>query len=48
MENYGIYCGHLENYTTIWYALLSFGNVVIIWYIFQRFWYIVSRKIWQP
>jgi hypothetical protein len=25
-----------------------FGNSVVIWYIFSPFWYIVSRKIWQP
>jgi hypothetical protein len=21
---------------------------LVLWYIFPRFWYIVSRKIWQP
>jgi hypothetical protein len=31
-----------------WYNLRPFGNFVVIWYIFHRFLYIVSRKIWQP
>jgi hypothetical protein len=29
------------------YSLFPFGNLVSIWYFFP-FWYIVSRKIWQP
>jgi hypothetical protein len=35
-------------FMVIWNILRPFGNVVIIWYIFPRFWSIVSRKIWQP
>jgi hypothetical protein len=34
MENVGISNGHLEYFTAIWYILWSFGNVVIIWYIY--------------
>jgi hypothetical protein len=34
MENVGIFYGHLEYFTAIRYILWSFGNVVIIWYIF--------------
>jgi hypothetical protein len=34
----------LEHITVIWYILWLFGNLVAIWY----FWFIVSRKIWQP
>jgi hypothetical protein len=29
-------------------VLRPFGNLVAIWYLFPPFWYIVSRKIWQP
>jgi hypothetical protein len=48
MENDGIFNGHLEYFTVIWYILRPFGNVVVIWYThFPSFWYIVSRKIWQ-
>jgi hypothetical protein len=28
--------------------LWQFGNSVAIWYIFPRFWYFVSKTIWQP
>jgi hypothetical protein len=42
-----IWYGHLENFTTIWYTFGVFGTSLVIWYI-SPFWYIVSRKIWQP
>jgi hypothetical protein len=45
----GIFFGYFEYIT---YGLLvhfwPFGNLVTIWYLFPPFWYIVSRKIWQP
>jgi hypothetical protein len=44
VENYS----QLEYITAIWYTLRPFGPSVVIWYIFPPFWYIVSRKIWQP
>jgi hypothetical protein len=47
MENVVIYAGHLEYFTTIGYILWTFGNYVVIWYIFPL-WYIVPREIWQP
>jgi hypothetical protein len=37
MENAGIFYGHLEYFTVIWYILWPFGNVVVIWYIFHCF-----------
>jgi hypothetical protein len=37
VENAGIFYGHLEYFTVIWYILWPFGNVVAIWYIFSRF-----------
>jgi hypothetical protein len=48
MENVGIFYGYLENITAIWYILWPFGKLVIIWYFFSQFWFIVSKKIWQP
>jgi hypothetical protein len=33
MENAGIFYGHLEYFTVIWYILWPFGNVVVLWYI---------------
>jgi hypothetical protein len=54
LENVGIFHGHLEYITAIWYTYLmaiwnklrrismyilwSFGNFVLIWYIFPTFW----------
>jgi hypothetical protein len=43
----GIFYGHLENFTVIWYILWAFGNVVVIG-IFYRFWYIVPKKSGNP
>jgi hypothetical protein len=37
MESVGIFYGHLEYFTAFWYILCSFGDFVIIWYIFHRF-----------
>jgi hypothetical protein len=48
MENVATFYAHLKNIKVIWHFLWSFGNLVAVWYIFRRFWYIVSSKIWQP
>jgi hypothetical protein len=48
LEKIGIFFGHLENITSLCYILWQIGNFESIWYIFPPFWYIVSRKIWQP
>jgi hypothetical protein len=40
--------GRLEYIMALWYILWPFGNLVVIWYILSPFWYIGSRKIWQP
>jgi hypothetical protein len=37
MENIGIFYGHLEYFTAIWYILWPFGNVVVIWYLYIYF-----------
>jgi hypothetical protein len=42
MENVGIFCAHLEYISAI--RFLIYGHLVY----FFPFWYIVSRKIWQP
>jgi hypothetical protein len=44
MENTGIFCGHLEYFTVLWYILWTFGNVVVIWYIFPRFGILYKEK----
>jgi hypothetical protein len=45
----------LENFKAIWSVLLMFGTFyghlvyfVVILVYFPRFWYVVTRKIWQP
>jgi hypothetical protein len=54
MENVVMYILWLIGiFYAIWYIIWPLdtfcGNVVVIWYTyFSQFWYIVSRKIWQP
>jgi hypothetical protein len=49
MKSVGIFYGHLE-----YFVGKPFGIVLAIWQYcgnfayFPPFWYIVSRKIWQP
>jgi hypothetical protein len=47
MKKVGIFYGHLELITSIWYMLCPFSNLVANGYI-SRFWYFKCRKIWQP
>jgi hypothetical protein len=47
VEKAGIFFGPLEYIMAIWYISWLFGNLVAICF-FPPFWYIVSRKIWQP
>jgi hypothetical protein len=48
MENAGMFNGHLEYFTVIWYTLWPFGNVVIIWYIFPRFGTLSQERSGNP
>jgi hypothetical protein len=48
MENAGIFYGHLEWFTVIWYFLCPFGSVVVIWYIFPRFGTLCQEKSGSP
>jgi hypothetical protein len=48
MENAGIFYGHLEYFTVIWYILHPFVNVVIIWYIFPCFGTLCQEKSGVP
>jgi hypothetical protein len=48
IENEGIFCGHLEYFTTISYVLLTFGIFCGHLVNFPPFWYVVPSKIWQP
>jgi hypothetical protein len=44
MENLGIFLGHSVYFVyiiDIWHIFLTFG-------VFFPFWYILTRKIWQP
>jgi hypothetical protein len=48
MENVGIFYGHLRHITTTLYILWPFGIFCVnLVYIFP-FWYVATRKIWQP
>jgi hypothetical protein len=47
-ENAGIFYGHLEYFTVIWYILWTFGNVVVTWYIFPRFGILCQEKSGNP
>jgi hypothetical protein len=45
---FGIFYGHLDYFTAIWYTLWSFGNVVTIWYIFHHFEILRQEKSGNP
>jgi hypothetical protein len=48
LRSFGIFYGHLESFTVIWYILWLFGNVVVIWYIFPRFGILCQEKSGNP
>jgi hypothetical protein len=55
MEDFGIFYGRLVYFVAVRYILWPFGifcgrlvYFMVIWYIFFTFWYVVTRKIWQP
>jgi hypothetical protein len=48
MENTSIFYGHLEYFTVIWYILWTFGNVVVISYIFPLFGIMCQEKSGNP
>jgi hypothetical protein len=48
MENAGIFFGHLEHFTVIWYISWPIGNVPVLWYIFQRFGILCQEKSGNP
>jgi hypothetical protein len=56
MENDGIfyahleymYYGHLVYFVVIGYTLWSFGNFVVFWYIFPRFFILSQEKSGNP
>jgi hypothetical protein len=45
MENAGIFCGHLEYFTVVWYILWPFCNVVVIWYFSLVLVYCVEKNL---
>jgi hypothetical protein len=48
MENAGIFYGHLEYITVIWYILWPFLYFVVIWYIFPRFGILCQENSGNP
>jgi hypothetical protein len=48
MQKVGIFYAHLECITAICYILWSFGNFVVIWYIFPRFGTLCQEKSGSP
>jgi hypothetical protein len=48
MENVGIFYGHLEYFTDIWYILWQFGKLVAIWIIFPCFGIMCLEKSGNP
>jgi hypothetical protein len=47
-ENVGIFYGHFEYFTAIWYYLWPFGTVVVICYNFPRFGIMCQEKSGNP
>jgi hypothetical protein len=47
VEHVGLFYGNWEDRKAVWYTLWPYDNMLVIWFIFPRFWYIVPRKIWQ-
>jgi hypothetical protein len=48
IDHVGIFCGHLEYFTTIWHVSWPFGVFCGSLVNFSPFWSVVPRKIWQP
>jgi hypothetical protein len=48
MDNAGIFYGHLEYFTLLWYILWLFGNVVVIRHIFPCFGLLCQEKSGNP
>jgi hypothetical protein len=48
MENVGIFFGHLEYFTAIWYILWQFGIYGYHWYIFSSFGVLCQEKSCNP
>jgi hypothetical protein len=48
IENAGLFYGHLEYFTVIWYIKRPFGNVVVIWHISPHFGILCQEKSGNP
>jgi hypothetical protein len=48
MEDVVIFYVHLVNFPAILHMLWPFGIFYIVLVHFYPFWYVASRKIWQP
>jgi hypothetical protein len=47
MEDVGKLYGPLVYFTAIWYILCIFWYILWLFGIFNTFWHVVPRKIWQ-
>jgi hypothetical protein len=48
MQNVVIFYDHLEYFAAIWYSLWPFGIVCGHSEYLFTFWYVWTKKIWQP
>jgi hypothetical protein len=48
MKNVGIFYGRLVQFMTIWYKIWPFGIACSQLVYFFPFWYVWTKKIWQP
>jgi hypothetical protein len=48
MKKFGIFYGHLEYITAIWYIVWQFGSLVAIWYILPSFGILCLEKSGNP
>jgi hypothetical protein len=48
MENVGIVYGRLDYIAAIWYILWPFGDLVFIWYVFNRSGILYHEKSGNP
>jgi hypothetical protein len=45
IENAGLFYGHLEYFTLIWYIIWQFVNIVVIWHISPILVYCVKKNL---
>jgi hypothetical protein len=48
IKKFGIFCGHSEYFTSIWYVTWPFGIFCVHFGVFFPIRFVAPRKIWQP